>query len=241
MAQGPEQPPPPWLAGNGRVVGYAVAAAVLVAVVLVALLREDTPVRAGAGTGTSGTSAPPVAEQRPSGLAVMPEPPVTRPEPGDDAAALVDPPGQARGGGGPVDMATVATRKLLPDTVVRQLQRDGLIDGMFKTTQDGPVTYSLLALRMPTPQNAVNSAREYGYTQQEGGLLASADLSLHGVPVYSASAPDGSGTTYRAVYVLYTRVIVMDVVGPTDSTTPVFKALLDAQVRTAPPTDRSLN
>jgi len=241
VSQGPEQPSPPWVAGNGRIVGYAVAAAVLVAVVLVALLRDDTPVSAGASTSTSSTSLPPLVEQRPSGLAVMPEPPVVRPEPGDNAAALVDPPGQARGGGGAFDTATLAVKKLLPDTVTRQLQLDGLVDGMFKTTVDGSVTFSLLALRLPTPQNAVNSAREYGYTQQEGGLLASADLSLHGVPVYSASAPDGGGFTYRAVYVLYSRVIVVDVAGPGDAASAAFKAVLDTQVRTAPPTDRSLN
>lgn len=241
VAQGPEQPSPPWLAGKGRVVGYAVAGAMLVVVLLVALLRDDPPVSARPSSSPTSTSAPPVAELRPSGLAVMPEPPATRPEPGDNAAALVEPPGQARGGGGPVDMASVAAKKLLPDSVVRQLQQDGLIDGMFKTTTDGSVTFSLLALRMPTPQNAVNSAREYGYTQQEGGLLATASVSLHGVPVYSASAPDGSGVTYRAVYVLYTRVIVLDVVGPSDAASAAFKSLLDAQVRTAPPTDRSLN
>jgi hypothetical protein len=241
VTQGPEQPSPTWVATRGRVAGYAVAAAVLVTVMLVALLRDDTPVRAGAGAAGTSTALPPWVEQRPSGLPVMPEPPATRLEPADNAAALVDPPGQARSGGGPFDITTLATKKLLPETVVRQLTRDGLVDGLFKTTVDGAITYSLLALRLPTPQNAVNSAREYGYTQQEGGLLASADLSLHGVPVYSASAPDGGGFTYRAVYVLYTRVIVVDVAGPGDSAQAAFKALLDAQVRTAPPTDRSLN
>jgi hypothetical protein len=236
IQQGPDEP---WLVGRTRKIAYAVAGVLLVVVATVGLVNS----------GDSGSTAqpqqqpqqqPPIIEQQLPGIQPLPEPPAAKPEPTQSAAALVDPPGQARPGGGTFDITKLETAKYLPDSVIQRLKQGGMTDGVLKTTVNGPVTLSLLALHMPDASSTTNAAREYMYTEQEGGVIANRELSMHGVPVFSAPSADGTAA-FRGVYILYTRVIIVDVSGPQEQGKSAFQAMLDAQVRNAPPTDRTIN
>jgi hypothetical protein len=231
VGQGPEEFPGTQAAGQGRTIGYVAAGLALLVVIVLAVISRNS--------GAPAVDQQAVSDPQPS-LQPLPEPPAAKPEPARNSTVLVDPPGQARAGAGDFDLARLTAAKLLPDSVVDQLKQGGMTAGQLKTTTDGPVTLALMALDLPNAQSAANVAREYAYAQQEGGVTASRDLSMHGVPVFTASST-GRGTVVRGVYVLYTRVITVDVSGPQQQARKAFQALLDAQVRSAPPTDRSVN
>ena len=194
--------------------------------------NPDTPV----AQQSTSQQPPPVPSTKP-----LPEPPAAKSEPSDNSSALVTPAGKTRAGGGTFDVAKLESAKFLPATVVERLKSGGMTEGLLKTTTDGTVTLGLYALEMPNAQATKPVAQEYANAQQEGGLTANRDLSLHGVPVFAA--PDGGQqTVYRAVYVLYSRVIIVDAYGPDkDATLNSFKTLLTAQVQKAPPTERTNN
>ncbi|MDQ7803984.1 DUF1707 domain-containing protein [Amycolatopsis sp. A133] len=238
ISQGPESFQTQPSSGKGKKIAFAVVAVLVVAGLgfgVWALFIKD-----------GGGATPPVAQssspQPPPAPTVkpLPEPPAAKPEPGDNSSALVTPAGTTRAGGGEFDLDKLQSAKYLPTTVIEKLKQGGMTEGLLKTTKDGEVTLGLFALELPNAQAAAAVAAEYGNAEQEGGLTVNRNLSLHGVQVFSAA--DSSQQVYRAVYVLYSRVIVIDSFGPTkDATLSSFKTLLTAQVQKAPPTERTNN
>lgn len=238
ISQGPESFQTQPSSGKGKKIAFAVVAFLVVAGLgfgVWALFIKD-----------GGSPTPPVAQssspQPPPAPTVkpLPEPPAAKPEPGDNSSALVTPAGTTRAGGGEFDMDKLQSAKYLPTTVIEKLKQTGMTEGLLKTTKDGDVTLGLFALELPNAQAASAVAAEYGNAEQEGGLTVNRNLSLHGVPVFSAA--DSSQQVYRAVYVLYNRVIIIDSFGPSkDATLSSFKTLLTAQVQKSPPTERTNN
>ncbi|MEU5258683.1 DUF1707 domain-containing protein [Amycolatopsis sp. NPDC021455] len=238
ISQGPESFQTQPSSGKGKKIAFAVVAFLVVAGLgfgVWALFIKD-----------GGSPTPPVAQssspQPPPAPTVkpLPEPPAAKPEPGDNSSALITPAGTTRAGGGDFDMDKLQSAKYLPTTVIEKLKQSGMTEGLLKTTKDGDVTLGLFALELPNAQAASAVAAEYGNAEQEGGLTVNRNLSLHGVPVYSAA--DSTQQVYRAVYVLYNRVIIIDSFGPSkDATLSSFKTLLTAQVQKSPPTERTNN
>jgi hypothetical protein len=235
VAQGPEAFSVKHSSGKGRKVAFSALGVVVLAGLGVGIwllfIRDsgpDTPVAAP----PAQTSAAPTPTVKP-----LPEPPATKPEPVDNTTALVSPPGTVRDGGGSFDLAKLKSSKLLPDAVITALQQGSMTSGLLKASTDGGTTIGLYALSLPTPQSASAVAQVYATTQQTGGLPANRDLSMHGVPVYATTS--GAGV-FRAVYVLYSRVIIVEAFGSDRAAAQtVFKTLLAQQVTNAPPTQRS--
>jgi hypothetical protein len=238
ISQGPETFQTTRSSGTGRKIAFAVIGLVVLVGLgfgVWALFIKDggsTPV----AQQSTSQQPPPVPTTKP-----LPEPPAAKAEPDDNAAALVDPAGKTRAGGGTFDLAKLQSAKFLPATVTERLKQGGMTTGLLKTTTEGDVTLGLYALEMPDTQSASAVAQEYANAQQEGGLTASRDLSLHGVQVFTT--PDGGQqSVYRGIYVLYSRVIIVDAYGPDkDTALSTFKTLLNAQIQKAPPTVRSNN
>ncbi|MEV6875565.1 DUF1707 domain-containing protein [Amycolatopsis sp. NPDC051128] len=238
ISQGPETFQTQSSSGKGKKIAFAALGLVVLVglgFAVWALFIKDNGSTPVAQQSTS-QQPPPVPSTKP-----LPEPPAAKSEPSENSAALVTPAGKTRAGGGTFDLAKLESAKFLPATVIERLKSGGMTEGLLKTTTDGDVTLGLYALEMPNPQATTPVAQEYANAQQEGGLTASRDLSLHGVPVFAA--PDGGQqTVYRAVYVLYSRVIIVDAYGTDkDATLSSFKTLLTAQVQKAPPTERTNN
>ena len=235
ISQGPEGFRTTPSGGTGRKIAFIALGVVLVAglgfgVWALFIKGGDTPV---AQPTTSQQQPPPLPSTKP-----LPEPPAAKAEPQETSAALVDPAGTPRAGGGSFDLAKLQSAKFLPDTVIERLKQAKMADGLLKTTTDGQVTLGLIALTLPDAQGTANVAREYANAQQEGGLTANRDLSMHGVPVFS-SASSGDSTVFRGVYILNNRVIIVDVYGPDEKAKQAFQTLLESQVSKAPPTERS--
>ena len=166
--------------------------------------------------------------------------PAPLPPPVDTAHALVDPPGQLRGGGGLFDVPTLLaeTSPPLASPILKALQAGGMTDGVLKATTTGGTTVGLFALTMPDQQTATTVAQDIATAQLDGGLKADDNRALQGMAVM-ASAPGEGSATYRAVYVLYNRAIFIDVSGPNrEAVQATFDALVKQQVTHAPPTVR---
>ena len=107
---------------------------------------------------------------------------------------------------------------------------------LYKTTAGGTAGAT-------APTHTSGSVSDGGVTWDYVSSIANGPriyLSLHGVPVYSAA--DSTQQVYRAVYVLYNRVIIVDSFGASkDATLTSFKTLLTAQVQKSPPTERTNN
>jgi hypothetical protein len=238
ISQGPESFQTQPSSGKGKKIAFAVVAVLVVAGLgfgVWALFIKDNGGTTPPVAQSSSPQPPPAPTVKP-----LPEPPAAKPEPADNSSALVTPAGTTRAGGGEFDMDKLQSAKYLPTTVIEKCKQSGMTEGLLKTTKDGDVTLGLFALELPNPQAAAAVAAEYGNAEQEGGLTVNRNLSLHGVQVFSAA--DSSQQVYRAVYVLYSRVIVIDSFGPTkEATLSSFKTLLTAQVQKAPPTERTNN
>ncbi|MGH3549419.1 MAG: hypothetical protein ACRDQU_15200 [Pseudonocardiaceae bacterium] len=217
-----------------RMIGIAVLVVVVLGLVAatVAYFLTTGPGR----TGNSQLTVPqPAAVPRD-----LPSPPAPRPPPVDTAHALVDPPGQSRGGGGMFDLPTLLAENSPPlaPAIVKALQGGGMTDGVLKATTTGSTTIGLFALTMPDQHAATAVAQEIATAQLDGGLKADDNRAMQGM-VVMASAPDSAAATYRAVYVLYNRAIFVDVSGPNrDAVQATFDALVKQQVTHAPPTVR---
>lgn len=235
--QGPESFDNTPKKGNGR----KVALSVILVVVLVGIGVGVWAlfIRSSNTGGTAPTAAPPAptSSQTVPTKEPLPEPPPAKEKPADNAAALIDPPGDERAGGGEFDLAALHENGLLPKSVVSALEEAGFTKGLLKTTTSGDVTIGLYALAVANEDAAATVAHEYALAQQEGGLPASRKHSLQGVPVFGTSK--GGDAVFRAVYVLYDRVIIVDVYGPSDSSVEeTFENILQQQVKHAPPTKR---
>ncbi|GLY36521.1 hypothetical protein Amsp01_025450 [Amycolatopsis sp. NBRC 101858] len=239
ISQGPETFQTQPSSGKGKKIAFIAIGLVVLAGLgfgVWALFIKDNGGSTPVAQQSTSQQPPPAPTTKP-----LPEPPAAKSEPSDNASSLVTPAGKTRAGGGTFDIAKLQSAKFLPPTVTERLKQGGMTEGLLKTTTDGDVTLGLYALEMPDKQSTGPVAQEYANAQQEGGLTASRDLSLHGVPVFAA--PDGGGqTVYRAVYVLYSRVIIVDAYGTDkDATLDSFKTLLNAQIQKAPPTERTNN
>ncbi|SFP88703.1 hypothetical protein SAMN05421810_103746 [Amycolatopsis arida] len=236
--QGPEsftaEPP----SGKGKKVLLTVLAVVLVAGIGVAVwalfIRNGSEDQLPPVTQPTSEPTQQAPTQQP-----LPEPPAAKPEPADNASALVDPPGSIRAGGGTFQMDRLADSKLLPEPVVRALEEGGMTEGLLKPTSQDGTTIGLFALQVRDESAARAVAREYATVQQQGGIPANRDLSMQGVPVFS-NAASASTSVFRAVYVLYDRVIIVECYGPDRPTVQqTFVGLLSNQVEYAPPSVRT--
>jgi hypothetical protein len=233
VAQGPETFQTVPSSGKGRKITFSIIGFVVLAglgFAIWALFVKD-----GGGT----TVADPTTSQQPAPTTTsLPEPPAAKPEPADNNTALITPPGTARVGGGEFDLSALKHNKLLPDSVVQALQQGGMTKGLLKTSTAGGSTIGLFALSLPDPQGAAAVAREYANTQRTGGLPANTGLSMKGVPVFSTPV-DTKDAVFRAVYVLYNRVVIVETFGPDRAAVQEqFQQLLNSQVQLAPPTQR---
>jgi hypothetical protein len=166
----------------------------------------------------------------------LPAPPAQLPEPGDTADALIDPPGQIRGNG-PFDLAQLST-DLLPSPILDALHVGAMTGGAFKGTTVGANDIGMFALTMPDQRAAAKVAGTIVSTEASGGLKADNTRAQQGVAVMG-SVPGSADPVYRAVYVLYKRVIFFEVRGKNrDEVLATFDALLKEQVNHAPPTVR---
>lgn len=168
----------------------------------------------------------------------LPAPPVPSPAPVDTPHALIDPPGQSRGGGGLLDLPRLASSKLQPDPILSALGAGAMTDGMLKTTTVGSNTIGMFAFTLRDEQAATDVVNTIITEQRGGGLKVDDTRSLQGVAVLGSGAGTPS-TDYRAVYVLYNRAILVEVFGPDrDSVLSAFDFVLNQQVNYAPPTVR---
>lgn len=235
VSQGPESfQIKPSSGAKRKVVIAAIAVVVLAGIgVGVWALLSNTVGDNPTAQQTSGQQEPPPAPS----TTPLPEPPAAKPEPSANAAALADLAGTPRAGGGTFDIAKLKSAKFLAESVTTQIERSGLTEALLKTNTNGEVTLSLIALDFPDAQGTAKVAQEYGNAQLEGGLTAQRDLAMRGVPVFVGKSTDS--TVYRAVYTLYTRVIVVEVFGPEAEAEQAFRSLLNSQVQKAPPTERN--
>ncbi|EHR59038.1 SHOCT domain-containing protein [Saccharomonospora cyanea] len=239
VSQGPESFDEPKSSGKSRKVLLSVVAVLLVAGIGVAVYFLFI---AGGGENTAGPQNGPQQSQQqppppPSPTSTpLPKPPPPKEEPADNDAALVDPPGEERAGGGSFDYEFLESNgDMLPETVVEALGDADMGDGLLKTTTDDEITIGLYAIEVGSEEEAVAVANEYGVAQQEGGIPAVRELSMQGVQVFGAGADKDS--VLRGVYVLYDRVVILDVFGEgRKNIEPVFTELLDEQINHAPPT-----
>lgn len=170
----------------------------------------------------------------------LPSPPPPLPAPANTTHALIDPPGQTRGGGGQFDLPRLLAEdpKPLQPAIVDVLKAGGMTDGVLKTTTTGTTTIGMFALTMPDERTATSVAQTIATAQLEGGLKADNNRALRGVAVMG-SVPGSQSTAYRAVYVLYNRTIYVEVFGTNrDAVLTTFDAVLAQQVTYAPPTVR---
>jgi hypothetical protein len=236
VAQGPETFSSSKSSGKGRVIAFSLLGLVVLAglgvgvwLLFVRNAGPDTPV--AAPTNAQPAPAPT--------LKPLPAPPAPNPEPRDNSSALVDPPGTTRNGGGEFDIAKLKTSKLLPASVISALEQGGMTSGLLKPSTDGGTTFGLYALSLPDARGAALVAQAYATAQRTGGLPESRDLSMQGVPVYATTSGDG---VYRAVYILYNRVVIVEAFGSDRAAAQsTFTTLLANQVQTAPPTQRGGN
>lgn len=211
----------------------------VLAVVVLGLMGATVAYFLTSGPGRTGSeqipAAQPIAPAR-----VLPAPPSPLPAPVDTAHALIDPPGQSRGGGGLFDLPQLLAEspKPLRPSIVNALQAGGMIDGVLKTTTSGGTTIGLFALTMPDQETAATVAQTIASEQVTGGLKADNNRALQGMTVIG-SVPGSQPTAYRAVYVLYNRAIYVEVFGTSrEAVLATFDAVIKQQVTYAPPTVR---
>lgn len=238
VSQGPESFDDTESSGKSRKVLLSVIAVLLVAGIGVAVYflfiagGDDDPGPAAPSQSQNQPPPPPTESSTP-----LPKPPPPKEEPADNDAALIDPPGKERPGGGPFDYEFLEKNSdMLPQTVVDALGDADMDDGLLKTTiTDDKMTIGMYSIEVGTEDDAVAIANEYGVAQQEGGIPAERELAMQGVQVYAAGAQGDS--VVRGVYVLYDRVIIIDVFGEgRKNVEPLFNELLEEQVNHAPPT-----
>ncbi|HEY6425510.1 MAG TPA: hypothetical protein VIY28_20165 [Pseudonocardiaceae bacterium] len=171
---------------------------------------------------------------------VLPAPPPPRAAPVDTTQALIDPPGQTRGGGGLLDLPLVESGKLVPRPILSALRAGGMTDGVLKTTTEGANTIGMFAFTLRNEQAATGVANTIVSVQRDGGLKDDGNRAQQGVTVLGTD-PSSPSTVYRAVYVLYNRVIFFETMGPDrEAVQATFDSLIRQQVTYAPPTVRAL-
>lgn len=235
MRQGPESfEAPADQPRTKQIVGIALVAVLVLALVgagVAYVLSQDTADQAG------GNQPPPQAQpQQPP--RELPAPPPPGPPPTDTVQALIEPPGQPRAGGGLFDLPRLQSDELLPVRVVSALSAAGMSDGVLKASTRVESTIGMFAFTVRDEQAAIDVANTIADVQRNGGLQEDQGRAQQGVTVLG-TAENSPSTVYRAVYVLYDRVIFLEVFGSSRSTVLAnFDSLLEEQVNFAPPTVR---
>ncbi len=221
---------PAMRSGSKQIIGIAVLSVVVLGLVIATVVYFLT-------TGPGRTGSEQLAAPQPT--AAPRDLPAPRPAPVDTSHALIDPPGQIRGGGGLFDLPQLTeSTTLLPRPVLNALQTGGMTDGVLKTTTTGGSTIGMFAFTMPDQQAAAAVVRTIVAVQHDGGLQYDAHRALPGVVVLG-SAPGSPSLAYRVTYVLYNRAIYFEVFGPKrDAVLATIDSLISQQVTYAPPTVR---
>lgn len=168
----------------------------------------------------------------------LPEPPPPLPRPQQAAAALIDPPGKVRGGGGLFDLSKLTAAKLFPQSTVDALADGNMTDGVLKTTTVERSTIGMYALTVKDPKAALHVIDVIGRNNADGGVRPDGTREQRGVKVY-ATAETAKEHVFRAVYVAYDRAIELEVFGPDRAAVQsLFDDLLAKQLKHAPPTER---
>ena len=192
----------------------------------------------GGSEQTQASSEESALPEQPVAARQLPAPPAPSPAPVDTPQALIEPPGEARGGGGIFDLPQLESTDLVPRPILNVLRAGGMTDGVLKTTTDGGNTIGMFAFALADEQAATDVARTITTVQRDGGLKVDDSRAQQGVAVLG-SAPGSRSIVYRGVYVLYNRVIFFEVFGSDyDAVLASFDSVLNQQLTYAPPTVR---
>ncbi|MGH3901011.1 MAG: hypothetical protein ACRDTA_22755, partial [Pseudonocardiaceae bacterium] len=182
--------------------------------------------------------SPPIPSEPTTAARQLPAPPAPRPAPADAPQALIEPPGEARGGGGLLDLPRLESTGLLPRPILNALRAGAMTDGVLKTTTDDGNTIGLFAFTLADEQAAPDVVNTIATVQRDGGLKIDDSRAQQGLTVLG-TAPGSRSTVYRGVYVLYNRAIFLEVFGPDyDAALSTFDSVVAQQLIYAPPTVR---
>ena len=192
----------------------------------------------GGSEQTQASSEESALPEQPTAARQLPAPPAPSPAPADTPHALIEPPGEARGGGGIFDLPQLESTDLVPRPILNALRAGGMTDGVLKTTTDGGNTLGMFAFALTDEQAATDVANIITTVQRDGGLKVDDSRAQQGVAVLG-SAPGSRSIVYRGVYVLYNRVIFFEAFGSDyDAVLASFDSVLNQQLTYAPPTVR---
>jgi hypothetical protein len=217
-----------------QIIGIAV-----LAVLVAGLLGAGVAYFLSAGPQDQASSAQPApSQQLPTAPRQLPSPPPPRPAPVDTPQALIEPPGEARGGGGLLDLPRLESTNLLPQPILDALRSGAMTDGVLKTTTEGGNTIGIFAFTLADEQAATDVVNTIVTVQRDGGLKVDDTRAQQGLTVLG-SAPGSRSTVYRGVYVLYNRAIFIEVFGPDyEAVLSTFDSVVNQQLTYAPPTVR---
>lgn len=228
---------------RGRLVGTVVAGVLVVALAVVAVIYFTTT--GGNNPGNTPTGQAPAAGggNLPAPTSTAPpldNPPPAKKEPKTVAAALAKVPGQVRPGGGPLTKRDITEGTFLDSKILGALDEAGFTGGLLKATTSNGSNIGVFAMTVRDPGSATEAAQAYAAVQTEGGIPARREDSQRGVAAFgTADDSEDADQVRRAVYVLYNRVIIIDVGGSDrQQVQQTFQQVLDRQVAFAPPTDR---
>ena len=168
--------------------------------------------------------------------------------PVNTADALITPAGTDRGSRSFDGLLELASAAPLPSPILNALNANEMSDAVLKATTlavgGKEVKIGMYAFTLPDTQRAITVAQDIvaAEVRSDGGIKISNAQALRGVTVMR-SVPGSVEPVYRAVYVLYNRVIFFEVLGKNrddaDAVLNTFTSLVDKQVIThAPPTIR---
>jgi hypothetical protein len=173
--------------------------------------------------------------------------------PVNTADALITPEGTDRGSRSFDGLLELASTTQLPASILNALQANEMSDAVLKATTlavgTKQIKIGMYAFTLPDTQKAITVAQDTvaaevrGDVRGDSGIKITNAPALRGVTVMR-SVPGSVEPVYRAVYVLYNRVIFFEVLGKNrddaDAVLNTFTSLVDKQVMThAPPTIRS--
>lgn len=235
MRQGPEVFATPALQPRSKqLIGIAV-----LAILVAGLVGAGVAYFLSGGSEQSQASSEEFAlPEQPTAARQPPAPPVPSPAPVDTPQALIEPPGETRGGGGLLDLPKLESTDLLPPPILDALRAGAMTDGVLKTTTDGGNTIGMFAFALTDEQAATDVVNTIATVQRDGGLKVDESRAQQGLAVLG-SAPGSRTIVYRGVYVLYNRAIFFEVFGSDyDAVLATFDSVLNQQLTYAPPTVR---
>jgi hypothetical protein len=242
LGQGPEMfYPPATRSRSTKIIGITALAVVvlgLVATTVVSLLISS-PAR----TNDDHIVSPPAPAPR--------DVPPPHPPPVNTADALITPEGTDRGSrsfDGEFGVLELGSTAHLPSSILISLRANEVSDTVLKATTlavgTNKVDIGMYAFTLPDEQKAIMVAQDIvtAEVRSGGGIEIAHAPALRGVTVIR-SVPGSDKPVYRAVYVLYNRVIFFEVLGNSrddaDAVLKTFNSLVDQQVMIhAPPTAR---